>query len=81
MAVAVCAGRSSGLPPLTVQMNRADPFDQFDGLGDGQFNVRPDGLADKIYNLWDRNPVTVKADYLVSHGKVARPPAPQFASY
>jgi hypothetical protein len=38
-------------------------------------------LADKIYSLWDRNPVTVKADYLVSHGKIARPPAPQFASY
>jgi len=71
----------TGLPPLTVQMNRADPFDQFDGLGDGRVNVRPDGLADKIYSLWDRNPVTVKADYLVSHGKVARPPAPQFASY
>ncbi len=32
-----------GLPPLTVQMNRADPFDQFDGLGDGQFNVAPRG--------------------------------------
>jgi 3',5'-cyclic-AMP phosphodiesterase len=71
----------TGLPPLTIQMNRADPFDQFDGLGDGQFNVRPDGLADKIYNLWDRNPVTIKADYLTSHGRISRPPAPQFASY
>jgi Icc protein len=71
----------TGLPPLTVQMNRADPFDQFDGLGDGQLNVRADGLADKIYNLWDRNPVTVKSEYLTSHGKIARPPAPQFASY
>src|SRR6195256_5076338 len=28
-----------GLPKLTVQMNRADPFNQFDGLGDGQFGV------------------------------------------
>jgi 3',5'-cyclic AMP phosphodiesterase CpdA len=71
----------TGLPPLTIQMNRADPFDQFDGLGDGQFNVRPDGLADKIYNLWDRNPVTIKAEYLTSRGRIARPPAPQFASY
>jgi 3',5'-cyclic AMP phosphodiesterase CpdA len=71
----------TGLPPLTIQMNRADPFDQFDGLGDGQFNVRPDGLADMIYNLWDRNPVTIKADYLTSRGKTARPPGPQFASY
>ncbi len=24
-----------GLPKLTVQMNRADPFSQFDGCGDG----------------------------------------------
>lgn len=71
----------SGLPPLTVQMNREDPFDQFDGLGDGQFTVRPDGLADKIYNLWDRNPVTVKANYLVSRGRTDKPSAPQFASY
>lgn len=70
-----------GLPKLTIQMNRADPFDQFDGCGDGQFNARADGLVDTIYNLWDRNPVTVKASYLTSGGKVDRPPAPQFASY
>ncbi len=70
-----------GLPALTVQMNRADPFDQFDGCGDGQATVRTDGLVDTIYNLWDRNPVTVKADYLVSGGKRDKPPAPQFASY
>src|ERR1022692_1802897 len=70
-----------GLPPLTVQMNRADPFDQFDGVGDGQFEVRPDGLADKIYNLWDRNPVTVKATYLTSRGQLDKPSKPQFASY
>jgi hypothetical protein len=62
-------------------MNRADPFDQFDGLGDGQFNVNADGLADTIYNLWDRNPVTVKASYLTSRGLRDKPSAPQFASY
>ena len=71
----------TGLPPLTIQMNRADPFDQFDACGNGRFEVRADGLADTIYNLWDRNPVSIKADYLVSHGKSDRPPAPQFASY
>jgi len=70
----------TGLPPLTVQMNAADPFDQLTARP-RRMNVRADGLVDKIYSLWDRNPVTVKADYLVSHGKVARPPAPQFASY
>jgi 3',5'-cyclic-AMP phosphodiesterase len=70
-----------GLPPLTVQMNRADPYDQLDGLGYGQLNVNKVGLADMLYNLWDRNPVTVHSEYLRSHGKVYRPPAPQFASY
>jgi Icc protein len=70
-----------GLPALTVQMNRADPYDQLDGLGDGQVAVSDKGLADMMYNLWDRNPVTVHAQYLRSHGKVYRPPAPQFASY
>ena len=71
----------TGLPLLTVQMNRGDPFDQFDACGDGRMDVLADGLVDKIYNLWDRNPVTVRATYLRSHGKVDRPPAPQFASY
>lgn len=71
----------TGLPQLTVQMNRGDPFDQFDACGDGRMDVLADGLVDKIYNLWDRNPVTVRATYLRSHGKVDRPPAPQFASY
>ena len=70
-----------GLPKLTVQMNRVDPFDQFDGCGDGDFTARADALVDAVYNLWDRNPVTVKADYLVSGGKLDQPLAPQFASY
>ncbi|HEY2105280.1 MAG TPA: metallophosphoesterase [Candidatus Binataceae bacterium] len=70
-----------GLPPLTVQMNRVDPFDQLDGCGDGQFTMRADGLVDTIYGLWDRNPVSVPAGYLVSGGKSDRPPTPQFASF
>jgi 3',5'-cyclic-AMP phosphodiesterase len=70
-----------GLPPLTIQMNRADPFDQFDACGDGRVDLRADGLADKIYNLWDRNPVSVKAEYLASRGKQARPPMTQFPSF
>jgi hypothetical protein len=70
-----------GLPPLTIQMNRVDPFDQLDGCGDGQFTMRSDGLVDSIYALWDRNPVSVPAGYLVSGGKSDRPPTPQFASY
>jgi 3',5'-cyclic-AMP phosphodiesterase len=71
----------SGLPALTIQMNRADPFDQFDACGDGRVEVHPDGLADKIYNLWDRNPVTVRSEYLRSRGRTYRPAAPQFASF
>ncbi|MFZ0889015.1 MAG: metallophosphoesterase [Candidatus Binataceae bacterium] len=70
-----------GLPPLTIQMNRADPFDQFDGCGDGRLDVGAAGLVDAVYNLWDRNPVTVAATYLRSQGKADQPPAPQFASY
>jgi predicted MPP superfamily phosphohydrolase len=50
-----------GLPKLTLQMERADPFDQFDACGDGSVDVLAGGRADKHYNLWDRNPLTVAA--------------------
>jgi 3',5'-cyclic AMP phosphodiesterase CpdA len=71
----------SGLPALTVQMNRADPFDQFDGCGTGHCVVHPDGLVDKIYDLWDRNPLTVKASYLASNGARDRPAPTRLSSY
>ena len=71
----------TGLPALTVQMNRADPFDQFDGCGDGRVAVAPGGLVDKIYNLWDRNPVTVKASYLASSGGKDKPTPTRLPSY
>jgi Icc protein len=71
----------TGLPALTVQMNRADPFDQFDGCGDGRMTVDARGLVDKVYNLWDRNPVTVKASYLGSGGKKDKPTATRLVSY
>jgi len=48
-----------GLPKLTLQMERADPFDQLDGCGDGRVDVLKNGQANVTYNLWDRNPVTV----------------------
>jgi 3',5'-cyclic AMP phosphodiesterase CpdA len=70
-----------GLPPLTVQMNRPNPFDSNDGLGDGQLTVHADGLVDMLYNLWNRNPMQVKASYLSSGGKVDVPSAPTLASY
>ena len=71
----------SGLPALTIQMNRADPFDQFDGCGDGRVTVDAGGLVDKIYNLWDRNPVTVRHSYLASSGTQNRPAATLRKSY
>ncbi len=71
----------TGLPPLTVQMNRADPFDQLDGCGTGHLHVSAGGLVDKIYNLWDRNPMTVRASYLASNGVRDKPSATRLVSY
>ncbi len=57
-----------GLPRLTVQMNRPDPFNQTDGLGDGTLRVKKTGRVDKHYNLWNRNPMIVSERYLTSNG-------------
>jgi Predicted phosphohydrolases len=70
-----------GLPVLTVQMNRADPFDPNDALGDGYARVHPDGLVDKLYNLWNRNPIQVASAYLASNGERAVPLKPNLESY
>jgi 3',5'-cyclic AMP phosphodiesterase CpdA len=70
-----------GLPELTVQMNRPNPFNPQDGCGDGYVDVHPDGLVDKIYNLWNRNPVTVPRQYLASMGREGRPAVPNLKSY
>jgi 3',5'-cyclic AMP phosphodiesterase CpdA len=50
----------TGLPELTLQMDRADPFNQFDACGDGRVDVLRSGQVDKHYNLWTRNPRTVR---------------------
>ncbi len=71
----------TGLPPLTVQMNRPNPFDLLDGCGDGRVNVAPGGIVEKIYNLWDRNPVSVKHSYLASNGSQDKPAATTRSSY
>ncbi|APR80359.1 Putative phosphohydrolase [Minicystis rosea] len=70
-----------GLPELNVQMGRPDPFDPHDGCGDGAIVVHPDGVADKIYDLWNRNPVTVRGSYLISGGKLDAPVMPKRKSY
>ena len=58
-----------GMPELTIQMSRPDPFDPNDGCGDGEVRVHPDGLIDKVYSFWNRNPVTVSRTYLASWGR------------
>lgn len=70
-----------GLPKLTIQFDRVDPFDEADGTGDGTVSVYSSGYVDKHYNLWSRNPVTVLKGYLESWGKDNLPPAPVFPSY
>ncbi len=70
-----------GLPELTIQMNRANPFDPNDGLGDGAVDVHPDGLVDKLYNLWNRNPIEVSRTYTVSRGRRDVPARPNLPSY
>ncbi|MFI5215402.1 MAG: metallophosphoesterase family protein [Candidatus Limnocylindria bacterium] len=53
-----------GLPAYTVQMVRPDPFNQFDGCGDGSVDVLAKGRVNKHYNLWSRNPRIVTAQEL-----------------
>jgi Icc protein len=71
----------TGLPRLTVQMNRPDPFNQTDGMGDGVINVHRTGRVDKRYDLWNRNPLIVSARYLASNGAVDRPAKTLLSSY
>jgi len=70
-----------GLPELTVQMNRPDPFNSQDGCGMGQVRVHDDGLVDKVYDLWNRNPVTVSREYMKSFGKTDKPKSANRSSY
>ncbi len=70
-----------GLPKLTIQMNRPDPFNPNDGLGTGTATVNAGGLVDKLYNLWNRDPVQVSAAYMNSGGAKARPPAATLTSF
>jgi len=70
-----------GMPELTIQMSRPDPFNPNDGCGNGEVRVHPDGLVDKVYNLWNRNPVTVGRNYTSTWGKQGIPPRPNRPSY
>jgi len=70
-----------GMPELTIEMSRPDPFNANDGCGDGEVHVQADGLVDKVYNLWNRTPLTVGRAYTASWGKESVPPKPNRASY
>lgn len=70
-----------GMPRLTVEMGRPDPFNPHDGLGDGSVTVHPDGMVDKLYNLWNRNPVTISRTYMKTNGAKDRPVSPTLRSY
>jgi len=70
-----------GMPELTIQMSRPDPFNPNDGCGDGEVLVHPDGLVDKVYALWNRNPITVAKGYTASWGKECVPPKPNRPSF
>ena len=70
-----------GLPPLNVQMGRVNPFDPQDGCGDGSATIHADGLADSLYNLWNRNPVTISRAYMASNGAKDKPAPPNLPSY
>jgi len=65
-----------GLPELTRQMDRSDPFNQFDACGTGKIMFGSKGGADKIYDLWDREPMMVAFKDVVA-GKVPSQPEAQ----
>jgi 3',5'-cyclic AMP phosphodiesterase CpdA len=70
-----------GLPKLTMQMNRPDPFNQTEGLGDGIVDVLGGGRVNKRYDLWNRNPLSVSAKYLDSDGANDAPAKTTLPSY
>jgi 3',5'-cyclic-AMP phosphodiesterase len=70
-----------GLPKLTVQMNRPDPFNQTEGMGDGTIDVLGTGRVNKRYDLWNRNPLFVSAKYLDSNGALDAPAKTTLPSY
>ena len=43
--------------------------------------VLESGLVNKLYNLWDRNPVAVRASYLTSGGAQDAPPRTKLPSF
>jgi hypothetical protein len=48
-------------------MTRSDPFNQFDGCGDGSVDFLTNGRVDKHYNNWAKSPRTVTAAQLAAN--------------
>jgi 3',5'-cyclic-AMP phosphodiesterase len=71
----------TGLPRLTVQMNRPDPFNATEGMGTGRVNCNPAGHVDIVYDMWNRTPLTVSERYLASNGTIDRPAKTTLSSY
>lgn len=70
-----------GMPEWTIPMNRPDPFNSNDGCGNGEIRLSPEGLVDKVYQLWNRKPIVVPAVWLASESDDHRPPRPNLPSY
>lgn len=70
-----------GLPRLTMQMNRPDPFNQVEGMGMGTVGVNSSGYVDKEYMMWNRNPLKVSEKYLASNGALDRPAKTTLPAY
>lgn len=66
----------NSIPKLTIQMERADPFNQFDGCGWGTATVLK-SMVDKTYNMWDRNPREITHGYLAAN-KGPKEPGPSY---
>ncbi|MEK6776271.1 MAG: metallophosphoesterase [bacterium] len=49
----------TGMPKLSLQMDRPDPFFSTDGCGWGTIDMLGSGQADKTYQLWNRSPMKV----------------------
>jgi hypothetical protein len=43
--------------------------------------VHPNGLVDKVYNLWNRNPIQISAAYVSAGGKKDVPAKPNLVSF
>jgi 3',5'-cyclic AMP phosphodiesterase CpdA len=63
------------IPPLTVPMNRANPFTHYDGCGWGWISVRRDRKIVKHYELWENEPLDITPEVMEARERAVSPPA------